>query len=120
MTRFYFLVAAIGLLLFCTAGNARADGGYTDPALDPTNYCWDSTFQAWIQCSPIVWSTNPDPNAGAGSSQCPKATSYDTCRSNCDCVFTNNKSKCGLNQSCIEIAKSEHDACLGGCLTDWT
>jgi hypothetical protein len=123
MKRMHLVGAAIGLFLFCIAGSVRADGGYIDPALTEQNsYCWDSTFQVWIQCSPIVWSTNPDPNAGGGgsSSQCPKVNSYDTCVSNCDCVWRNNKSKCGTNLTCLDLANSEHDACLGGCLTDWT
>ena len=26
----------------------------------------------------------------------------------------------GSNLTCLDVANSEHDACLGGCVTDWT
>jgi hypothetical protein len=123
MKRIHLVAVAVGLFLFCMAGNVRADSGYIDPALtDQPTYCWDSTFRVWIQCSPITWSTNPDSSSSGGgsSSECPKATSYNTCVSNCDCVWKNNRSKCGSNLTCLDVANSEHDACLGGCITDWT
>jgi hypothetical protein len=122
MKRSSVFAVAAALFLVCLAGSARADSGYIDPALtDQSTYCWDSTFNAWVDCSPIVWSTNPDGNGGgSGSEQCPKVNSYNTCVSNCDCVWRNNKAKCGSNLTCQDTAASEHNACLSGCVTDWS
>jgi len=62
------LLFTAAALLLSFSGSARADNGYIDPALtDQNTYCWDSTFQVWTQCSPIIWSTNGDPNNSNGS-----------------------------------------------------
>jgi hypothetical protein len=115
--------AAVCLIVLCAAGSARADSTYIDPALtDGNTFCWDTTFNMFVYCSPIDWGTNPDPNSGGGSTdqQCPKVTSYDTCVQNCDCVYSNNKKKCGTSPTCLDMAAAERNACLGGCLSDWS
>ncbi len=119
MKPLHFIVVAIGLLLLCSVG-ARAESYYIDPAFnDQTSYCWDSTFNMWTYCSPIDWGTNPDPNGGGGTTDCPKATNLDSCIKNCDCVWQNNKKQCGTNVTCQDTAASEHNACLGSCAADW-
>jgi hypothetical protein len=51
---------------------------------------------------------------------CPKATNFDSCIKNCDCEWGKSKNKCNASVPCLDIAKAEHDACTGKCLTDYS
>jgi hypothetical protein len=115
------LLLTAAALLLAFSGSARADNGYIDPALtDQNTYCWDSTFQVWIQCSPIIWSTNPDPNNGSGGQQqCPTVNDLGTCLKSCDCDYEHNKSTCGSNKACLDNAVSQQKQCYERCSADW-
>jgi len=116
--RFVFLLAGI----VCIAGAARADSTFIDPALtDQNTYCWDSTFNAWVYCSPIDWGNNSDPNAGGGGppQQCPAAKDLGTCLQGCDCEYEQHKSTCGNDRGCLDAAVSQQKQCYERCSVDW-
>jgi hypothetical protein len=120
MNKPWILPLLAGLLAICSAANAHADSTYTDPALtDQSTFCWDSTFNAWVDCSPIVWSTNPDPNSGGGPKPCPTTKDLGTCLQGCDCEYEHNTSTCGSNKSCLDAAISQQKQCYERCAVDW-
>ncbi len=108
-------------LLLWFAGSARAESYYIDPAFnDQTSYCWDSTFNMWVYCSPIDWGTNPDPSSGSGTQQqCPTARDLGTCLQSCDCDYEHDRSTCGSDKGCIDAAVSKQKQCYERCAADW-
>lgn len=55
----------------------------------------------------------------AAGYNCVQPTNYDTCVEYCECGLEENKDKCDGGLLCTDIAMSEYNACLGGCLSDW-
>ena len=63
---------------------------------------------------------NPDPDPGGSTGGCTTTvTDCNSCNAKCDCQYSANKQKCGSNADCIDLATSEHNACLANCMTDW-
>lgn len=57
---------------------------------------------------------------GGGATSCiGVVNSYDSCTANCQCKYTENVDKCKSSPTCVDLATSEKNACLGGCVADW-
>src|SRR5438045_5028907 len=87
------------------------------PTFATDNY--DSAPQITDSCGAV------DPNTPCyafttGSTKCPDAVDYSTCVKRCDCQYEANKKKCDSSPYCMDVAASEHNVWLGGCITDWS
>jgi hypothetical protein len=69
-------------------------------------------------CGPIDPGT-PCYSSG-GSTTCPANTSYAKCNERCECQYQKNLKACKASGPCRDLAVSEKDACLGGCIADWS
>jgi hypothetical protein len=113
---------ALATILWTPKAHAQVLGGGGDGGTD--NQLSDGFCDASVSGSDCMagWDTDPIGLGGGGQKDvpCPKATNYDSCIQNCDCEFAKAKKKCNSSPFCINIAISEHDACTGKCITDYT
>ena len=117
---------AIGFLFvsLSVAVTASAES-YFDPYLAQQNgFCWDGT--SYVDSTDLYGGggIGGGTSGGGGTTtteeKCVTVKDYNTCVSKCDCTWRNNKNKCKSGLTCLDIANSEHDACLGNCITDWS
>lgn len=103
------LLFVVASFAFAPSASAQWDNDISDPFCDAT--------MSGDQCM-AGWESGTG-TSGSGEVTCPQAKNYDTCIKNCDCEWGKAKNKCKMSPFCLDIAKSEHDACTGKCLTDY-
>lgn len=73
--------------------------------------------------SPVCGPVDPDRGcfySSGGETTCVARKNLDSCLSRCECQYKNNKEKCKSSPTCINLATSENNACIGACYSDFS